>query len=119
MKIQQKKGDMIMTIQTITKENFSAQVKDAKVPVLIDLWAPWCVYCRRLSPVLDRLADKYGDEILIGKINVDEQPELANLLDASVIPTLYLYQNGEHGEKIVAPGSQAQLEEWIKDQLAE
>ena len=106
-------------IETITKENFAEKVENAQRPVLVDLWAPWCVYCRRLSPALDRLAEKLGDQIQVGKINVDDEPELADNLDASVIPTLYLYQKGEHGEKLGAPASQAQVEAWIQEQLNE
>lgn len=105
-------------IQTITKENFAAEVENAGRPVLVELWAPWCVYCRRLTPVLERLSDKLGDRLPIGKINIDDEPELGQKLDASTIPTLYLYQNGQHGEKLVAPSSQAQLEEWINGQMA-
>lgn len=104
-------------IKTITKENFQAEIEAASQPVLVELWAPWCVYCRRLSPVLDRLSEKFGEQLPIGKIDVDQQPELAQRLDASTIPTLYLYQNGQHGEKLVAPASQAQVESWIAQQM--
>jgi len=102
--------------QVITKENFAKEVEQAEKPVLVELWAPWCVYCRRLAPALDRLAEKLDGEIAVGKINIDEQPELADRLDASTIPTLYLYENGQHGDKLVAPGSQAQVESWIAEQ---
>ena len=102
--------------QVITKENFAKEVEQAEKPVLVELWAPWCVYCRRLAPALDRLAEKLVGEIAVGKINIDEQPELADKLDASTIPTLYLYENGQHGDKLVAPGSQAQVESWIAEQ---
>lgn len=103
-------------IKTITKENFATEVEQSKGPALVELWAPWCTYCRRLSPVLDRLDTKLGESIQIGTINVDDEPELAEKLDASTIPTLYLYQNGERSEKLVAPASQAQLEDWIAKQ---
>jgi thioredoxin 1 len=106
-----------MSIKTITKENFSTEIAQPDRPVLVEFWAPWCVYCRRLSPVLDRLSEKLGEEISIGKINVDDEPELEDRFDVSVIPTLYLFYKGSHGEKLVAPNSQAQIEEWIKAQL--
>lgn len=106
-----------MSIKIITKENFSTEVAEGERPVLLEFWAPWCVYCRRLSPVLDRLSEKLGDEIPVGKVNVDEQPELEDRFDVSVIPTLYLFRKGDHGEKLVAPNSQAQIEEWINAQL--
>ena len=106
-----------MAVKTITKDNFTAEIAQPDRPVLVEFWAPWCVYCRRLSPVLDRLSEKLGEEISIGKINVDEEPELEDRFDVTVIPTLYLFNKGEHGEKLVAPSSQAQIEEWIKAQL--
>ena len=102
-------------IKTITKDNFKQEVENSANPVLIDLWAPWCVYCRRISPALDRLSEKLGDKVTIGKINIDDEPELADLLDASTIPTLYVYKNGSHGEKLVAPGSQAQIETFLQE----
>ncbi|MFV0517009.1 MAG: thioredoxin family protein [Aminipila sp.] len=105
-------------IKTITQDNFISEVEKSNSPVLVELWAPWCVYCRRLSPVLERLSNKLEDQISIGQINVDEHPELAEKLDASTIPALYLYKDGQPGEKIVAPSSQAQLEEWINQQLS-
>ena len=99
---------------TITKENFEQQVLQADSPVLIDFWAPWCVYCRRIAPVLDRMDG--ASDVTIAKINIDEQPELAARFGVEVIPTFYLFQQGKHGDKLVAPSSQAQLETWIVEQ---
>ena len=107
-----------MSVKTITKENFSQEVAQAAQPVLLDFWAPWCVYCKRLSPVLDRLSDKLEAQVSVAKINIDEQPELAQKFDVSVIPTLYLFQQGQPGEKLVAPPSQAQIEDWIHAQVS-
>ena len=107
-----------MSVNTITKENFSQEVAQAAQPVLVDFWAPWCVHCKRLSPVLDRLSDKLEAQVSVAKINIDEQPELAQKFDVSVIPTLYLFQQGQPGEKLVAPPSQAQIEDWIHAQVS-
>lgn len=105
-----------MPIKTITKENFSTEVVKAQRPVLVEFWAPWCGYCRRLTPVLNRLSEKLEGEITIGEINVDEEPELEEQFGVSIIPTLYLFKNGKPGEKLVAPSSQAFIENWIKEQ---
>jgi len=106
-----------MSIKTITQENFKAEVEQSPLPVLVDLWAPWCVFCRRLTPALERLSEKMAGQLTVGSINVDDQPELGRLLEADTIPCLYLYRGGSHGEKLVAPASQAQVEEWISSQL--
>jgi thioredoxin 1 len=105
-------------IKTITKENFKEEVENAETPVAVELWAPWCMYCRRLAPALDRISDKYGDSLIIGKINVDEQEKLGTKLDDSTIPTLYVYLNGKRSEKLVAPSSQEQVETWLKENKA-
>ena len=103
-------------MKNITKESFSNEVIGAQKPVLVDLWAPWCGYCRMLEPILSKLAAR--DDIEIAKINIDEEPELGEQLQADTIPSLYLYQKGRHGGKLVAPTSLAQLESWIDGQLA-
>lgn len=105
-----------MSIINVTKENFEQEVLQSDRPVLVDFWAPWCVYCKRLSPALDRLAVKLEGDVKVAKINVDEQPELEQRFDVSVIPTLYYFRDGQHGDKLVAPPSQAQIEEWMKAQ---
>ena len=104
-----------MEIKHITKENFAAEVENASLPVLLDLWAPWCVYCRRLAPALDRIAEKYDGKLIVGKIDIDEQPELGEMLKADVIPTLYLYKGGKHGDKVVNTASKAALEAWLAE----
>ena len=99
---------------TLTTENFETEVLQAQQPVLVEFSAPWCVCCRRIEPVLHRMDG--NSDIIIATINTDDQPELAGRFGVEVIPTFYLFQNGEHGEKLIAPGSQAQLEEWIASQ---
>ena len=89
-------------------EQHSAQDK----PVLVEFWAPWCVYCRRIAPALDKLAD-----LVVGQVNIDEQPLLAAKEQIEVIPTLILYKNGEALGSIVAPDSKARIEEFIKETL--
>ena len=99
---------------TLNRENFAQEVLQSEQPVLVEFWAPWCVYCRRISPALDRMDQ--ASEVKIAKINIDEQPELAAQFQVEVIPTFLLFQEGQHGDRLIAPGSQAQIEEWIRTQ---
>lgn len=83
-----------MSAIVITKENFEAEVLKASGTVLIDFWATWCGPCRMLSPIVDQVAAEHP-EVKIGKINVDEQPELAQQFDIMSIPTLLVFRNGQ------------------------
>lgn len=79
----------------ITKENFEEQVLRAEKPVLVDFWAPWCTYCRRIAPAVDQVAGQYGEQMVVGKVNVDEQPELAGEFGVMSIPTLLVFEQGK------------------------
>ena len=101
-----------MTPISITKENFAQLVEGAETPVLVDFWAPWCSYCRRIAPVVDQLAQQYDGQLVVGKVNVDEQPELEERFQVEIIPTLLLFRDGKAGEPQVNPGSKAQIVYW-------
>lgn len=83
-----------MSVITITKENFDQQVLQNAKPVLLDFWASWCGPCRMLSPVVDEIAQE-NDAIAVGKVNVDEQPELATQFGVMSIPTLMVFKDGK------------------------
>ena len=83
-----------MSVLTITKDNFKAEVLEAQGPVLLDFWAPWCGPCRMVSPVVDEIA-KENPQIKVGKVNVDEEEELARQFRVMSIPTLILFKGGK------------------------
>ena len=84
----------MMSVQTITKENFDETVLQSDKPVLVDFWADWCGPCRMVSPIVDEIASE-RDDIVVGKVNVDEQGELAVRFGVMSIPTLLVFKGGE------------------------
>ncbi len=78
----------------ITNVNFDEKVLNSIQPVLVDFWAEWCAPCRMLSPVIDEVAGQYSDKAKVGKVNIDEQPELAQRFSVMSIPTLILFKDG-------------------------
>lgn len=107
-----------MAAVDLNKELFENYINDENKPILVDFWAPWCVYCRRITPALNILAEQYKDVLVFGKINIDEEQDLANEEQIEVIPTLIIYKGGQALSSIVAPESKAQLEAFIKETLS-
>lgn len=79
----------------LTDQNFEQEVLHADMPVLVDFWASWCGPCRMLAPVIAEIAEEYAGKVKVGKVNVDEQPNLANRYGIASIPTVMLFKNGE------------------------
>lgn len=97
-----------MSVLHITKENFNTEVVNSDRPVLLDFWATWCVPCRMVGPLVEEIAAEHP-EIKVGKINVDEQPELAAQFQIMSIPTLMVVKNGQITQRVVGARPKAQI----------
>ncbi len=106
-----------MSIINITKENFESVVLKSDKPVLVDFFTHWCGDCKRISPVLDVIAEKRADTLIIAKIDCEAESELKAQYNIMAYPTLYVFKNGEHGSCIVEPSSKAQIDEFINSQI--
>ena len=102
-----------MSAINMNKAQFEQSMHEEK-PVLVDYWAPWCVYCRRIAPAYEKIAEEYGDQLVIGQVNIDEESQLAEAEKIEVIPTLVLYRGGKAVDSIVAPDSKAAIERFIQ-----
>ena len=97
-----------MSAINISKANFHSEILSSDRPVLLDFWAPWCGPCRMVSPIVDEIASERAD-IKVGKINVDEQPELAAQFSVMSIPTLVVMKNGKVTNRAVGAQSKEQI----------
>lgn len=102
-----------MSVVNITVENFEAEVVNSDKPVLVDFWASWCGPCQMLSPLVDQVAEEVTS-VKVGKVNVDEQPDLAVKFGVMSIPMLILFENGEAVKKSVGAIPKSQILDYIK-----
>lgn len=93
-------------------EHLTSRTDD--VPVLVDFWAPWCGPCKMIGPTLEQLAGEFGDQAVIGKVNVDEEPELANAARIQAIPTLVLMRKGKVEDVVVGVPTKQRLKELLQ-----
>lgn len=105
-----------MAAMNINYEQFRKMMEDGTV-VLVDFWAPWCTYCRRINPSYDKIAAQYGANMVVAKVNIDQEAQLAQQERIEVIPTLVLYRNGEALGSITAPESKAKIDAFLQEML--
>ena len=100
---------------TLTTANFQAEVLESKIPVLVDFWAEWCMPCRMIAPSIAQIAEANPGKIKVGKVNVDESPEIASKFGVRGIPTLILFKDGQIVKQKVGALPKHELESFIKD----
>jgi thioredoxin len=93
----------------VSDATFDAEILDSPLPVLLDLWAPWCMPCRSMGPVLEDVASTFAGRLRVAKLNVDENPEAAARLRLQGIPTLVLFKGGREVERMIGARDKAEL----------
>jgi thioredoxin 1 len=100
---------------TITTSNFESEVLQSPIPVLLDFWAEWCRPCKMLSPIIDQVGDENQGKLKIGKVNIDEEPGLAEKHNVVSIPSLFIYKNGQVAARQVGALPKVQIEAFVRD----
>ncbi|AHG59816.1 thioredoxin TrxA [Buchnera aphidicola] len=104
-------------IITLTDQNFKEKVLEKKGFALIDFWAPWCNPCKILAPILEEIAEEYNEKLIIGKINIEEQPNTAPIYSIRSIPTLLLFHDGQVLSTKVGALSKLQLKKFLDENI--
>ena len=107
-----------MAAMNLNHEQFDRYQNEGKL-MLVDYWAPWCGHCRRIGPAFEKIAAQYGDDLIVAKVNIDEEPDIAIAEKIGMIPTLVLYRNGKAISSVTAPESRAIIDRFIRESLAQ
>ena len=102
-----------MSVLKITSENFESEVMQSDKPVLLDFWASWCMPCKMLSPTIDEIAGEVEQRVKVGKVNVDEEPKLAQKFNVMSIPTFIVIKNGKEVNRSVGVQDKREIESML------
>ena len=105
----------MMAELNFTNSNFKEEVLQSKEPVLVDFWATWCGPCRMMGPVVEEFANDYAGKVKVGKVNVDEEPELAQEYGIMSIPTIIIFKEGKIVNQVVGARTKSDLEAILQD----
>jgi len=104
-------------IIALNDENFENEVLNSETPVLVDFWAEWCGPCRALAPVIEEIAEEYGDKLKVGKLNVDENPGAPSAFEIRSIPTLIIFKDGAVVDRVVGALPKNQIVDLVNTAL--
>ncbi len=117
MKEMMKRKKQTKGVTPLNSSNFEEFIKNASVPVIVDFWAAWCMPCKIMAPVMEELADDYGEKVIFAKLNIDENLEVANRYNVMSIPLFIIFKQGRPVERIIGAVGRGPLEEALKKQL--
>ena len=106
----------MMAVIQIQADRFR-EMTNQEMPVLVEFWAPWCTYCRRIGAAYEKVAEQNEGKLAVAKVNIDDAPQIAEQEQIELVPTLVLYQNGEALGSVVAPESKAKIDAFIAETL--
>lgn len=106
-----------MQIMDMNAAAFAKAVQEEKRTALVEFWAPWCVYCRRIGPALEQIAQQRQEDLLFARVNLDDEAALAEKCGVEVVPTLLLMRGGQTAATLTAPQTKAQIDRFLDENL--